>query len=86
MKIALLLSGQPRRYKKGYQEFKKWFLDRSDIDVYLHAWEAKEFHKFNFFNRGKLENIHRVDDDLYDNLVNWYLEKHFYELDTKEES
>ena len=77
MKIALLLSGQPRRYRNGYKELKKWFLDRYDIDVYLHAWEAKEFHKFNFFNRGKLEKIHHVDTDLYDNLVNWYQPKDY---------
>jgi hypothetical protein len=75
MKIALLLSGQPRRYRNGYKELKKWFLDRYDIDVYLHAWKAKEFHKFNFFNGGKLEKIHHVDENLYNNLVNWYQPK-----------
>ena len=75
MKIALILSGQPRRYRNGYKELKKWFLDRYDIDVYLHAWKAKEFHKFNFFNGGKLEKIHHVDENLYDNLVNWYQPK-----------
>lgn len=75
MKIALILSGQPRRYRNGYKELKKWFLDRYDIDVYLHAWKAKEFHKFNFFNEGKLEKIHHVDENLYDNLVNWYQPK-----------
>ena len=75
MKIALILSGQPRRYRNGYKELKKWFLDRYNIDVYLHAWKAKEFHKFNFFNEGKLEKIHHVDENLYDNLVNWYQPK-----------
>jgi len=75
MKIALILSGQPRRYRNGYKELKKWFLDRYNIDVYLHAWKAKEFHKFNFFNGGKLEKIHHVDENLYDNLVNWYQPK-----------
>ena len=39
MKIALCLSGQPRNYELGYQELKKWFLDKYDIDVYLHAWK-----------------------------------------------
>ncbi len=77
MKIALLLSGQPRRHRNGYKELKKWFLDRYDIDVYLHAWEAKEFHKFNFFNKGRLEKIHRVNEDLYNNLVNWYQPKDY---------
>ena len=39
MKIAICISGQPRNYKKGYQELKKWFLDRYDCDVYIHTWE-----------------------------------------------
>ncbi len=38
MKIAICLSGLPRQYKAGYEELKKWFLDRYDCDVYLHTW------------------------------------------------
>lgn len=77
MKIALLISGQPRRYRNGYHELKKWFLDRYDIDVYLHAWEAKKFEKFNFFNGGKLEKTHHVNKDLYNNLIDWYQPKDY---------
>lgn len=77
MKIALLISGQPRRYRNGYQELKRWFLDRYNIDVYLHAWEAKEFHKYNFFNNGKLEKVHHVDENLYNNLIDWYQPKDY---------
>ena len=77
MKIALLLSGQPRRYRHGYYELKRWFLDRYDIDVYMHAWKAKEFHKYNFFNEGRLEKVHQVEDNLYDNLVEWYKPKDY---------
>lgn len=39
MKIAISLSGLPRQYKKGYEELKKWFLDRYDCDVYIHTWK-----------------------------------------------
>ena len=49
MKIALTISGQPRRYRNGFKELKRWFLDRYDIDVYLHAWQDKQFKKYDFF-------------------------------------
>lgn len=39
MKIAVCISGQPRNYEQGYYELKKWFLDRYDCDVYIHAWK-----------------------------------------------
>jgi len=42
MKIAVCISGQPRNYKKGYHELKKWFLDKYDCDVYIHTWEETE--------------------------------------------
>ena len=38
MKVAICISGQPRNYEQGFKELKRWFLDRYDIDVYLHAW------------------------------------------------
>lgn len=38
MKIAINLSGLPRCYKQGYEEIKKWFLDRYDCDVFIHTW------------------------------------------------
>ena len=77
MKIALLLSGQPRRYRHGYHELRRWFLERYDIDVYMHAWKAKEFHKYNFFNDGQLEKVHHVEDKLYTNLIDWYKPKSY---------
>ena len=38
MKVAVCISGQPRNYKKGFIELKKWFLDKYDCDVYIHTW------------------------------------------------
>ena len=35
MKIAMTISGQPRRYKEGFHELKKWFLDKYDIGYRL---------------------------------------------------
>lgn len=75
MKIALLISGQPRRYREGYQELKKWFLDKYDIDVYLHAWKDTEFKKYDFFNESKVQKTYEVGDDLYQNLLDWYQPK-----------
>jgi hypothetical protein len=38
MKIALLLSGQPRLYEEVFPHIKKHILDVYDCDVYAHAW------------------------------------------------
>ena len=35
MKIAIIISGLPRCYKEGYEELKKWFLDKYDCDIYI---------------------------------------------------
>jgi len=77
MKIAMTISGQPRRHKHGFKELKKWFLDKYDIDVYLHAWHSKEFHKYNFFNEGKLEKTYQIKDQLYQELLDWYKPKNY---------
>jgi hypothetical protein len=49
MKIAILISGQPRNYKQGYEEIKKAYLDRYDCDVYMHSWEGGNFEATQFF-------------------------------------
>tara|TARA_R110000803_G_scaffold27321_1_gene63972 strand:+ start:4875 stop:5621 length:747 start_codon:yes stop_codon:yes gene_type:complete len=77
MKIAMTISGQPRRYKHGFKELKKWFLDKYDIDVYLHAWQDKEFHKYNFFNEGKLEKVYHIKENMYDDLLEFYQPKSY---------
>jgi len=38
MKVAISISGLPRCYKEGYEELKKWFLDKYDCDIYIHTW------------------------------------------------
>jgi hypothetical protein len=77
MKIALTLSGQPRNYRIGFKELKKWFLDKYDIDVYMHSWIGKEFYKYDFFDKGKLVKTYKPSLDSYKELVNLYQPKQF---------
>jgi hypothetical protein len=49
MKVAILLSGQPRNYYLGYDELKKSYLDKYDCDVYLHTWKGGNFEATQFF-------------------------------------
>jgi len=77
MKIALTLCGQPRNIDVGYKELKKWFLDKYDIDVYMHAWKNKEFKKYNFFDDGKLEKVYKPAPEVYKNILNWYKPKDY---------
>ena len=74
MKIALTLSGQPRRYKSGFKQLKKWFLDRYDIDVYLHSWVNDKVHKYHY---GDIQVTYNLKDQVYDDLVNWYQPKDY---------
>ena len=39
MKVALLLSGLPRKVKEGYEHTWKHIIKNYDTDVYLHAWK-----------------------------------------------
>jgi hypothetical protein len=40
MKIALTNKWTtPKSIVHGYYEIRKWFLERYDIDVYLHGWK-----------------------------------------------
>jgi hypothetical protein len=84
MKIALTVSGQPRRARNGFYELKKWFLDRYDIDVYLHGWIDKQFYKYDFFNDGVIQKVHNVENNLYQNIIEWYQPKgHLFEKSIK---
>lgn len=38
LKVALVLSGQPRSFERGYEYHKKNLLDRFDVDVFMHTW------------------------------------------------
>lgn len=47
MKVALLLTGLPRKVNEGYQQTWKHIIDNYDTDVYLHAWKDEEWVKIN---------------------------------------
>jgi hypothetical protein len=75
MKIAMTISGQPRQYAAGFLECKKWFLDKYDIDVYLHSWIDKKFYKYDFFDEGKLQNTYTADENTYSEILKLYKPK-----------
>jgi hypothetical protein len=77
MKIAMTISGQPRQYLAGFSECEKWFLSRYDIDVYLHSWVDKEFHKYDFFDEGKLQTTYSANEDTYNDLLSLYRPKSY---------
>lgn len=43
MKVALLLSGLPRKVKEGYEQTWKHIINTYDTDVYLHSWKDEEW-------------------------------------------
>jgi len=42
MKVALLLTGLPRKIQEGYEYYWKNIVENYDTDVYLHFWEGEE--------------------------------------------
>ena len=42
MKVALLLTGLPRKVQEGYTHYWKNIVENYDTDVYLHFWEGEE--------------------------------------------
>ena len=54
MKVALLLSGLPRKVEEGYERTWKGIIENYDTDVYLHAWKDEEWEKIsNFYPNAK---------------------------------
>lgn len=76
MKVAILLSGQPRNYKEGYLELKKSYLDRYDCDVYLHTWTGKKFEATQFF-ADRPKNVYEYDDNYLSEIQELYKPKSF---------
>jgi hypothetical protein len=54
MKVALLLTGLPRKVQEGYTHYWKNIVENYDTDVYLHFWEDEEHEKvLNIYNPKK---------------------------------
>lgn len=43
MKVAILIPGQPRSIKSGYETLKKFYLDKYECDIFIHTWFDKKF-------------------------------------------
>jgi hypothetical protein len=76
MKIAILISGQPRNYKKGYLELKKWFLDKYDCDLYIHTWKDINVPQGggHNFNNSKTYLYKEID---FQNILNFFQPKDY---------
>jgi len=71
MKVAILLSGQPRNYQQGYEELKKAYLDRYSCDVYFHTWDSTE-HLASHFFKDKPQHRYVFEESWKDKLVELY--------------
>ncbi len=71
MKIAILISGQPRNYQRGYEELKKTYLDKYDCDVFLHTWDSPKQTATQFFPNRPI-NEYTFADGWVDELLNLY--------------
>jgi len=76
MKVAICISGQPRNYKKGYYELKKWFLDKYDCDVYIHTWEDTTTKFISSHNFTKTHYYNFTEED-YQNILDLYQPKSY---------
>jgi len=45
MKVAIVISGLPRKVEEGYNQFWKSIIEKYNADVYLHFWEDEEYEK-----------------------------------------
>ena len=78
MTIAICISGQARNYEQGYQELKKWFLDKYDCDVYIHTWKDKTIVRSNFDEDFTPSHTYELTDQDFDNILELYKPKAHY--------
>jgi hypothetical protein len=52
IKLAFVLSGQPRNYIKGYNDIKEFLSNQEDIqvDFFYHCWIIDKNEKICYFN------------------------------------
>jgi hypothetical protein len=68
MKVAILLSGQPRNYHLGYNELKKLYLEKYDCDVYTHTWKGGDFEATQFF-KDKPKQVYKYNEGYLNDIV-----------------
>ena len=77
MKIALCISGQPRAYEKGYDDIKKYYLDKYNIDVFIHTWKDNIYKGTPFFEGDDKTKVYEYNKNMYSDLVGLYNPKSF---------
>jgi len=84
VKIAMTISGQPRRLEAGFYELNKHFLSKYDIDVYMHSWKDEYYYKYYY---GELVHKYKADMSAYDKALELYQpKKHLFEKGIKFDS
>jgi hypothetical protein len=68
MKIALLICGQSRFFKKGYESIKEKIIDQYNPDIYIHTWKYKN----NYAYSSQWNNLGKIKID--ENDINEYIE------------
>jgi hypothetical protein len=77
MRIAMTISGQPRRLEAGFHELQKHFLSKYDIDIYMHSWKDEYYYKYHY---GELVHEYKADMFAYDRALELYKPKsHLFE-------
>jgi hypothetical protein len=74
MKIAMTISGQPRRLEAGFYELNKYFLSKYDIDIYMHSWKDEYYYKYHY---GELTHKYKADLLAYDKALELYKPKDY---------
>jgi len=71
MKVAILLSGQPRNYYLGYDELKKSYLDKYDCDIYLHTWRGGNFEATQFF-KDRPKQVYKYSEGYINDIIGMF--------------
>lgn len=80
MKVAILISGQPRNYRHGFWELKKSYLEKYKCDIYFHTWDDISFKATQFFVNRPVQE-YNMDADWKPYLIDLYKPKQ-YKFDT----
>lgn len=76
MKVAILISGQPRNFDKGYKELYESYLSKYNCDVFFHTWDDTKFKATQFFH-DRPPNEYLMEDTWKDELIQLYNPKKF---------
>ena len=75
MKVALLMSGHLRTFKRCYPSLYKYFLDQYQADVFIHTWDRTDANPIGHRDDITHTPIRKVDQDQIDQLETIYRAK-----------